>query len=99
MGLENTSDPQLGRVANHIAMCLLGAFLLSLQQAGGKKMPRITRPQVYRVVREFLPREQFGPDQLLLNDHWSIRSYNEQGSPFPRGRRSTRRHGAATLNP
>ena len=29
-------------------------------------MPRITRPQVYRVVREMLPREQFGPDQLLL---------------------------------
>ena len=29
-------------------------------------MPRITRPQVYRVVREMLPRERFGPDQLLL---------------------------------
>ena len=28
-------------------------------------MPRITRPQVYRVVREMLPRERFGPDQLL----------------------------------
>ena len=28
-------------------------------------MPRITRPQVYRVVREMLPREQFGPDELL----------------------------------
>ncbi len=31
---------------HHIAMCLLGgAFLLSLQQAWGKKMPPITRPQ------------------------------------------------------
>ncbi len=29
-------------------------------------MPRITRPQVYRVVREMLPREQFGPEELLL---------------------------------
>ena len=28
-------------------------------------MPRITRPQVYRVVREMLPREWFGPDELL----------------------------------
>ena len=40
---------------HHIALCLLGgAFLLSLQQEWGKKMPRITRPQVYRVVREML---------------------------------------------
>ena len=52
---------------HHVALCLLGgAFLLSLQQAwGGKKMPRITRPQVYRVVREMLPRERFGPAELL----------------------------------
>ena len=51
---------------HHVALCLLGgAFLLSLQQAWGKKMPRITRPQVYRVVREMLPREQFGPWKLL----------------------------------
>ena len=28
-------------------------------------MPRITRPQVYRVVREMLPRKRFGPDELL----------------------------------
>ena len=52
---------------HHVALCLLGgAFLLSLQQAwGGEKMPRITRPQVYRVVRELLPRERFGPAELL----------------------------------
>ena len=52
---------------HHVALCLLGgAFLLSLQQAwGGGKMPRITRPQVYRVVRELLPRERFGPAELL----------------------------------
>ncbi len=28
-------------------------------------MPRITRPQVYWVVREMLPRERFGPAELL----------------------------------
>ena len=28
-------------------------------------MPHITRPQVYRVVREMLPRERFGPFELL----------------------------------
>ena len=31
----------------------------------GEKMPRISRPQVYRVVREMLPRERFGPAELL----------------------------------
>ncbi len=28
-------------------------------------MPLITRPQVYRVVRELLPKAQFGPSELL----------------------------------
>ncbi len=28
-------------------------------------MPRITRPQVYRVVREMLPRERLGAEELL----------------------------------
>ena len=28
-------------------------------------MPQITRPQVYRVVRELLPKERFGPEELL----------------------------------
>ena len=44
-----------------------GAFLLSLQQAwgGGERCPGSRRPQVYRVVREVLPRERFGPDELL----------------------------------
>ena len=51
---------------HHVALCLLGGtFLLSLQQAWGKKMHLITRLQVYRVVREMLPRERFGPDELL----------------------------------
>ena len=46
---------------------LAGAFLLGLQQDWGKKMPPITRPQVYRVVPEMLPRERFGPQELLLS--------------------------------
>ena len=44
-------------------------------------MPRITRPQVYRVVREMLPRERFGPEELLL---WlRIRSYATSGRAAP----------------
>ena len=46
-------------------------------------MPWITRPQVYRVVREMLPREWFGPEELLL---WlGIRSYatNGRAAPMP----------------
>ena len=40
-------------------------------------MPLITRPQVYRVVRELLPRERFGPEELLL---WltDVQERNEQ---------------------
>ena len=41
-------------------------------------MPQITRPQVYRVVREMLPREKFGPAELL---RWlEERSYTRSGS-------------------
>ena len=62
---------------HHIAMCLWAC-----SRIGGKKMPRITRsprhPQVYRVVREMLPREPsnswFGvPDELR---------YVVEGLPF-----------------
>ena len=55
-----------------MAMCLLGgAFLLSLQQDWGKKMPLLTQPQVYRVVREMLPRERFRPAELLRWLEWT----------------------------
>ena len=52
---------------HHVAMCLLGgAFLLEpATSVGGKRCPWITRPQVYRVVREMLPRERFGSEELL----------------------------------
>ena len=53
-------------------------------------MPRITRPQVYRVVREMLPRERFGPDELLL---WLKQTQlrNERARRSHQRRRSTRR--------
>ena len=55
-------------------------------------MPRITRPQVYRVVREMLPRERFGPDELLL---WLVASQlrNERACRSHERRRSSRREG------
>ena len=51
-------------------------------------MPRITRPQVYRVVREMLPRERFGPDELLrwLED---VQVRNERARLSHQKRRST----------
>ena len=53
VGLDEYETRSWAGWHHHIAMCLLGgAFLLGLQQDWGKKMPRITRPQVYRVVRE-----------------------------------------------
>ena len=82
-------------------MCPLGgAFLLGLQQDWGKKMPRITRPQmpalvykgVYRAVREMLPRERFGPEELL---RWLEESQlrNERARRSHESRRSARREG------
>ena len=66
VGLDEDETRSWAGWHHHIAMCLLGgAFLLGLQQDWGGKMPRITRPQVYRVVREMLPREWFGPEELL----------------------------------
>ena len=53
-------------------------------------MPRITRPQVYRVVREMLPRERFGPDELL---RWleGTQQRNEQASRSHAKRRAALR--------
>ena len=66
MGLDEYETRTWAGWNHHIALCLLGgAFLLSLQQEWGGKMPQITRPQVYRVVPEMLPREQYGPLELL----------------------------------
>ena len=91
VGLDEYETRSWAGWHHHIAMCLLGgAFLLSLQQAWGAKMPRTTRPQVYRVVREMLPRERFGPHGLLL---WLRESQlrNERACRSHQRRRSARR--------
>ena len=48
-------------------------------------MPRITRPQVYPMVRELLPRERFEPKELLrwmetrqLNNERASRSHEKR---------------------
>ena len=55
-------------------------------------MPRITRPQVYRVVREMLPRERFGPNELL---RWleETQLRNERARRSHEKRRADRREG------
>ena len=53
-------------------------------------MPRITRQQVYRVVREMLPRERFGPEELLRWLNESQRR-NERASRSHARRRSALR--------
>ena len=56
-------------------------------------MPRITRPQVYRAVREMLPRERFGLEELLswleesqLRNKWARRSHESRRSARREGR-------------
>ena len=53
-------------------------------------MPRITRPQVYRVVRELLPWEWFGAWELL---EWleETQRRNERASNSHEKRRAVRR--------
>ena len=66
-GAGRVRDPHLGWLASPCSPVPAG-WSFSAEPAtglGGKKMPRITRPQVYRVVREMLPRERFGPEELL----------------------------------
>ena len=52
-------------------------------------MPRITRPQVYRVVRELLPREQFGPK--LLRWLADVQQRNERARQSHEKRRASHR--------
>ena len=63
-----STRPGAGRAGITISQCACwaGHSCWTCSRNGGEKMPRITRPQVYRVVREMLPREQFEPDELLL---------------------------------
>ena len=81
----------------HMAMCLLGgAFLLSLQQNWGGNMPLRTRPQVSRVVREMLPREMFGPDELLRWLEWTQQRNGRARLSHQRRRHRLRRQTSGT---
>ena len=61
-------------------------------------MPPITRPQVYRGVREMLPRERFGPQELLL---WlkETQLRNQRASRSHARRRATRKQTRAETSP
>ena len=61
-------------------------------------MPRITRPQVYRVVRELLPKERFGPRELR---QWraDVQERNERARRSHERRRATLGHDASGLPP
>ena len=61
-------------------------------------MPLITRPQVYRVVRELLPRERFGPEELLL---WldGVQQRNERARQSHEKRRAVLGRDASGLPP
>jgi len=52
-------------------------------------MPLITRPQVYRAVRESLPRQRFSPEQLLAWLHDTQRR-NERAKQSHQRRRAAR---------
>lgn len=61
-------------------------------------MPQLTRPQVYRAVREALPRERFGPEALLrwLED---VQWRNERARRSHEKRRAARRLAASAVPP
>ena len=75
---------------HHIAMCLPGgAFLLGSQQDWGKDGPNHPSPGV-PVVLEMLPRERFGPEELLLwledtqlRKEWACRAARREGRMEP----------------
>ena len=75
-----------------------GMSIMDHFQDWGEKMPRITRPQVYRVVREMLPRERFGPDELLqwLED---VQRRNERARRSHEKRRAAHRREASGVPP
>ena len=93
VGLDEYETRSWAGWHHHIAMCLLGGHSCwACSRNGGEKMPRTTRSQVYRVVREMLPREQFGPDELLL---WlaDTQLRNERARRSHEKRRAARREG------
>ena len=79
---------------HHIAMCLLGgAFLLGPAAGlGGKRCPGSPVPRCTGWWREMLPRERFGPEELLL---WleDTQLRNERARRSHQRRRSAHREG------
>ena len=61
-------------------------------------MPQLTRLQRYRVVRELLPRERFGSDELLcwLGD---VQRFNERANHSHEKRRAARCREASVVPP
>ena len=75
---------------HHVAICLLaGAFLLSLQQAWGEKMPRITRPQSLPSCKRGCPGwfatccPGSGPGPMNCCNGWRRHSYAMSGRASP----------------
>ena len=64
-------------------------------------MPRITRPQVYRVVREMLPRERYGPRELLEWLEWleDTQERNERARRSQEKRRAAASRAPAGIPP
>ena len=70
VGLDECETRTWAGWHHHVALCLLGgAFLLSLQQAWGEKdapdHETAGLPGGVLQRREMLPRERFGPDELM----------------------------------
>jgi SRSO17 transposase len=79
----------------HITMSMLAsAFLLTLQQEWGKKRPQITRPQVYRIVYELLPRRRWTPVELL----WWLEDTQRRNERAKRSHAKRRRHQSAAIS-
>ena len=68
VGLDEYETRSWAGWHHHIAMCLLGRSVPAELAAGmgGKRCPGSPVRRCTGVVREVLPRERFGPDELLL---------------------------------
>ena len=96
--MSTRPGPGRGGITISPCACWAERFCWVCSRTGGKKMPLITRPQVYRVVREMLPREWFGPGELLqwLED---VQRRNERAKRSHEKRRAARRLEASGVPP
>jgi len=98
-GLGRLRDPELGRLASTHRHLPAGRSPPAGFVAGmGERTTPIARQQVYRVVREMLPRERLGPDDSLL---WleDARQRNKRGLRSHERRRSTHHEVRMELQP